>query len=313
MKFFHNFPTFSKFILVLLIGLLSFLIPLWSIKIILFIVGLFIFSTILKKGKIVFFILVFIFSIPFISIKRFSDNFFEFYNFFGNFEISSNEKYIIQPDKKQFPIYSDITIDIKNQNGVIIELVDGDSIEFPSKLNLITDNKKIEINNYGYFTKNYYFVIKIGTKGVKNLKISATKIEISGKVKLDNLILNGTAINMKNCSIESEYLNVSGTAINLSDFFRGNYAYIDGTALNFSGTFDFQQIKIDGTSINLNLNIGKLNKETVIDGTAINATINFLSDNPKILNIDGTSGVVKVKNYESATINIDGPKIILEK
>ncbi|EKF49604.1 hypothetical protein H17ap60334_04527 [Thermosipho africanus H17ap60334] len=43
MKFFNSYPTFSKLILVLVIGLLSFLIPLWTIKIILFIVGLFIF------------------------------------------------------------------------------------------------------------------------------------------------------------------------------------------------------------------------------------------------------------------------------
>ncbi|MBT1247489.1 MULTISPECIES: hypothetical protein [unclassified Thermosipho (in: thermotogales)] len=327
MNFLKKYPIFSKLLIMLLLGILSVIIPLWSIKIIIFLAGVFVFSTIIKRGAIAFIILVLIFSLPTtltIKLRPFSLN-----NFIENFSqrrLQNYQKNIIYPDTNTELFTDEVLIDMGNSN-LILEFTDGNNISYSSKLK-IEQGKTIKISTNK--RNNYSFYLKIGTESLKYLKINANNVKLSGKATLNELKINATAISFNSLDIECENLKLNGTGINIDGKINSKFFEIDGTGINIDGyisgknfnlngtginidsKINYEEIRIDGTGMNIDIKLGRKNTYTKINATTIIGSID-ISNNPAQIKILCTSGNIKIKNYKKAVLDVKGPRLTFEQ
>ncbi|ABR31206.1 hypothetical protein Tmel_1358 [Thermosipho melanesiensis BI429] len=323
MDFVKAYPITSKIIALIILGILSIVIPFWSVKIIIFVISVFLFGTILKNAAIGFIILVLIFSFPFL-LENVTINFIP--NFFNPVK-----KETINPNRITTLNYEEVSIKFENAN-LILHLIDGNNIEYPDELNITQENNKlkISINIPKTYKVNKYYVIKIGNSQLKSLKINTNSTKILGNASLENLEISSTGIDLENTNIKSSYikldgtginlrgniesniLEVDGTGININGILSGKIFKVDGTGINIKGKINYNSLVINGTGMNLNFNVGNSTDSIELSGTSINGDID-LSNSNSYFTAYGTSGNVKVKNYKNATLNVKGVKLTLEQ
>lgn len=207
------------------------------------------------------------------------------------------------------------TIDLKprvvidGKLNVDIHLVNTNSIRLADELEVrILDDEVKITNNYS----NRKYVIELGTSELRDLKIGAVAVSLSGDCQIDSIDIHGIAIDIKG-NVGADRLTLRGTAVNLSGESQGKSLNVEGTGINLKGDFKFETIKVEGTGVSVGMTISS-GRSLSIDGTGVNGTITYVGPGDFYLKVDGTGGKITLKNESEAEIHIEssGVKVVRE-
>ncbi|EGD50491.1 hypothetical protein TheetDRAFT_2700 [Thermoanaerobacter ethanolicus JW 200] len=227
---------------------------------------------------------------------------------------SSNEISDLRPHENFLPDKSisvkDIdSISIKVSSEIELELVEGDTLSYPSRLIETGDNKVLHLEEFSPI-KNSTYVIKLGTSLAKNLDIDCTSVKIIGSGNIKDIHINSveTTINADIVSENNIYINTVG--FDLNGKLKGKNLNLNTTGSNIKGELDFDKIILDATGVNIDIK-SKFNNFN-INATSLNGTLEILNtpDETGEFYIDATGGSLKIINKSKAPIDIKNSGLI---
>ncbi|MDK2814298.1 MAG: hypothetical protein PWP18_211 [Thermoanaerobacter sp.] len=224
----------------------------------------------------------------------------------SNYDLRPHENFL--PDKS-ISVKDIDSISIKVSSEIELELVEGDTLSYPSRLIETGDNKVLHLEEFSPI-KNSTYVIKLGTSLAKNLDIDCTSVKIIGSGNIKDIHINsvGTTINADIVSENNIYINTVG--FDLNGKLKGKNLNLNTTGSNIKGELDFDKIILDATGVNIDIK-SKFNNFN-INATSLNGTLEILntSDETGEFYIDATGGSLKIINKSKAPIDIKNLGII---
>lgn len=224
----------------------------------------------------------------------------------SNYDLRPHENFL--PDKS-ISVKDIDSISIKVSSEIELELVEGDTLSYPSRLIETGDNKVLHLEEFSPI-KNSTYVIKLGTSLEKNLDIDCTSVKIIGSGNIKDIHINsvGTTINADIVSENNIYINTVG--FDLNGKLKGKNLNLNTTGSNIKGELDFDKIILDATGVNIDIK-SKFNNFN-INATSLNGTLEILntSDETGEFYIDATGGSLKIINKSKAPIDIKNLGII---
>lgn len=224
----------------------------------------------------------------------------------SNYDLRPHENFL--PDKS-ISVKDIDSISIKVSSEIELELVEGDTLSYPSRLIETGDNKVLHLEEFSPI-KNSTYVIKLGTSLEKNLDIDCTSVKIIGSGNIKDIHINsvGTTINADIVSENNIYINTVG--FDLNGKLKGKNLNLNTTGSNIKGELDFDKIILDATGVNIDIK-SKFNNFN-INATSLNGTLEILntSDETGEFYIDATGGSLKIINKSKAPIDIKNSGII---
>lgn len=224
----------------------------------------------------------------------------------SNYDLRPHENFL--PDKS-ISVKDRDSISIKVSSEIELELVEGDTLSYPSRLIETGDNKVLHLEEFSPI-KNSTYVIKLGTSLAKNLDIDCTSVKIIGSGNIKDIHINsvGTTINADIVSENNIYINTVG--FDLNGKLKGKNLNLNTTGSNIKGELDFDKIILDATGVNINIK-SKFNNFN-INATSLNGTLEILNtpDETGEFYIDATGGSLKIINKSKAPIDIKNSGII---
>lgn len=224
----------------------------------------------------------------------------------SNYDLRPHENFL--PDKS-ISVKDIDSISIKVSSEIELELVEGDTLSYPSRLIETGDNKVLHLEEFSPI-KNSTYVIKLGTSLEKNLDIDCTSVKIIGSGNIKDIHINsvGTTINADIVSENNIYINTVG--FDLNGKLKGKNLNLNTTGSNIKGELDFDKIILDATGVNIDIK-SKFNNFN-INATSLNGTLEILNtpDETGEFYIDATGGSLKIINKSKAPIDIKNLGII---
>ncbi|EIV99149.1 hypothetical protein ThesiDRAFT1_0099 [Thermoanaerobacter siderophilus SR4] len=224
----------------------------------------------------------------------------------SNYDLRPHENFL--PDKS-ISVKDIDSISIKVSSEIELELVEGDTLSYSSRLIETGDNKVLHLEEFSPI-KNSTYVIKLGTSLEKNLDIDCTSVKIIGSGNIKDIHINsvGTTINADIVSENNIYINTVG--FDLNGKLKGKNLNLNTTGSNIKGELDFDKIILDATGVNIDIK-SKFNNFN-INATSLNGTLEILntSDETGEFYIDATGGSLKIINKSKAPIDIKNSGII---
>lgn len=224
----------------------------------------------------------------------------------SNYDLRPHENFL--PDKS-ISVKDIDSISIKVSSEIELELVEGDTLSYPSRLIETGDNKVLHLEEFSPI-KNSTYVIKLGTSLAKNLDIDCTSVKIIGSGNIKDIHINsvGTTINADIVSENNIYINTVG--FDLNGKLKGKNLNLNTTGSNIKGELDFDKIILDATGVNIDIK-SKFNNFN-INATSLNGTLEILNtpDETGEFYIDATGGSLKIINKSKAPIDIKNLGII---
>lgn len=224
----------------------------------------------------------------------------------SNYDLRPHENFL--PDKS-ISVKDIDSISIKVSSEIELELVEGDTLSYPSRLIETGDNKVLHLEEFSPI-KNSTYVIKLGTSLEKNLDIDCTSVKIIGSGNIKDIHINsvGTTINADIVSENNIYINTVG--FDLNGKLKGKNLNLNTTGSNIKGELDFDKIILDATGVNIDIK-SKFNNFN-INATSLNGTLEILNtpDETGEFYIDATGGSLKIINKSKAPIDIKNSGII---
>ncbi|ABY91687.1 MAG: hypothetical protein AB2462_04655 [Thermoanaerobacter sp.] len=224
----------------------------------------------------------------------------------SNYDLRPHENFL--PDKS-ISVKDIDSISIKVSSEIELELVEGDTLSYSSRLIETGDNKVLHLEEFSPI-KNSTYVIKLGTSLEKNLDIDCTSVKIIGSGNIKDIHINsvGTTINADIVSENNIYINTVG--FDLNGKLKGKNLNLNTTGSNIKGELDFDKIILDATGVNIDIK-SKFNNFN-INATSLNGTLEILntSDETGEFYIDATGGSLKIINKSKAPIDIKNLGII---
>ncbi|ABY95486.1 MULTISPECIES: hypothetical protein [Thermoanaerobacter] len=224
----------------------------------------------------------------------------------SNYDLRPHENFL--PDKS-ISVKDIDSISIKVSSEIELELVEGDTLSYPSRLIETGDNKVLHLEEFSPI-KNSTYVIKLGTSLAKNLDIDCTSVKIIGSGNIKDIHINsvGTTINADIVSENNIYINTVG--FDLNGKLKGKNLNLNTTGSNIKGELDFDKIILDATGVNIDIK-SKFNNFN-INATSLNGTLEILNtpDETGEFYIDATGGSLKIINKSKAPIDIKNSGII---
>ncbi|MFN4190499.1 MAG: hypothetical protein ACK4E2_05865 [Pseudothermotoga sp.] len=301
MEWIRQSKFFQASLIVAILGILGWLSPFVPLKIVFAFVAIMILAFTFKNyvrhmaGFVVLAIVIFllpaainsysdlVFNLPFVSLSK---------------EVVPSRTIDVKP---RVVIEGDLSVDIR--------FIDSNTMRLADELDVKISEDEVRITtNYS----NRKYIIELGTTVLRDLKIDAVAISLSGDCQIDSIDVDGTAINI-NGEIGADRLTLRGTGVNLSGELHGKSLYVEGIGVNLKGEFKFETIRIDGTGISVGMTIPS-GKSLSIDGTGVNGIVTYAGHNDFYLKVDGTGGKITLRNQSKADIRIDssGVKIVRE-
>lgn len=224
----------------------------------------------------------------------------------SNYDLRPHENFL--PDKS-ISVKDIDSISIKVSSEIELELVEGDTLSYSSRLIETGDNKVLHLEEFSPI-KNSTYVIKLGASLEKNLDIDCTSVKIIGSGNIKDIHINsvGTTINADIVSENNIYINTVG--FDLNGKLKGKNLNLNTTGSNIKGELDFDKIILDATGVNIDIK-SKFNNFN-INATSLNGTLEILntSDETGEFYIDATGGSLKIINKSKAPIDIKNLGII---
>ncbi|HAA64660.1 MAG TPA: hypothetical protein DCE04_05595 [Thermoanaerobacter sp.] len=224
----------------------------------------------------------------------------------SNYDLRPHENFL--PDKS-ISVKDIDSISVKVSSEIELELVEGDTLSYSSRLIETGDNKVLHLEEFSPI-KNSTYVIKLGTSLEKNLDIDCTSVKIIGSGNIKDIHINsvGTTINADIVSENNIYINTVG--FDLNGKLKGKNLNLNTTGSNIKGELDFDKIILDATGVNIDIK-SKFNNFN-INATSLNGTLEILntSDETGEFYIDATGGSLKIINKSKAPIDIKNLGII---
>ncbi|MFN3283118.1 MAG: hypothetical protein ACK40Q_02640 [Pseudothermotoga sp.] len=308
MEWIRQSKFFQASLIVAILGILGWLSPFVPLKIVLAFVAIMILAFTFKNyvrhmaGFVVLAIVIFL--VP-AAINSYSDLVLPIFQNILNLPFVSLSKEVVPSRtidlKPRVVIDGDLSVDIR--------FIDSNTMRLADELDVKISEDEVRITtNYS----NRKYIIELGTTGLRDLKIDAVAISLSGDCQIDSIDVDGTAINI-NGKIGANRMTLRGTGVNLSGELHGKSLYVEGTGVNLKGEFKFETIRIDGTGISVGMTIPS-GRSLSIDGTGVNGIVTYVGQNDFYLKVDGTGGKITLRNQSKADIRIDssGVKIVRE-
>ncbi|KUK35299.1 MAG: Uncharacterized protein XD65_0370 [Caldanaerobacter subterraneus] len=224
----------------------------------------------------------------------------------SNYDLRPHENFL--PDKS-ISVKDIDSISVKVSSEIELELVEGDTLSYSSRLIETGDNKVLHLEEFSPI-KNSTYVIKLGTSLEKNLDIDCTSVKIIGSGNIKDIHINsvGTTINADIVSENNIYINTVG--FDLNGKLKGKNLNLNTTGSNIKGELDFDKIILDATGVNIDIK-SKFNNFN-INATSLNGTLEILNtpDETGEFYIDATGGSLKIINKSKAPIDIKNLGII---
>jgi len=215
----------------------------------------------------------------------------------------NNYKKSLLPDKNiLLENIDEITIDISS--GVDLELTNKeDNVYLPSDLKTELAGNHLIISDESA-KKDTTYVIKLGTKKFKNLKISCSGLKLSGNGNVKNLSIDSSGTYVYGKVYSQDTIEIDCSGLMISGDLQGKILKINSSGAEIRSNFDFDKIEIDSTGTNLR--VSARFEDFDISSTGFNGSIEVLnsSDEKGSLKIDATGGIASVSNSQKAPIDI---------
>lgn len=186
--------------------------------------------------------------------------------------------------------------------GIDLELIDDeDTIYFPSVLKTKVSGKTLKV-----FDRNTEFnttyEIKLGTKSLRDVKVSCRGLKIRGNGKFKNLAINSTGSFIQGQIEATNDISIDCAGFDLRADLKGKTLKIDSSGTNINSQLIFDKIEID--SAGLNIRAKARFEDFDINAAGLSGSIDILnSENEKgVLNIEATGGIIKINNPYNAPV-----------
>ncbi|ADQ40462.1 hypothetical protein Calkr_0948 [Caldicellulosiruptor acetigenus I77R1B] len=186
--------------------------------------------------------------------------------------------------------------------GIDLELIDDeDTIYFPSVLKTKVSGKTLKVFNKNT-ESNTTYEIKLGTKSLRDVKVSCRGLKIRGNGKFKNLAINSTGSFIQGQIEATNDISIDCAGFDLRADLKGKTLKIDSSGTNINSQLIFDKIEID--SAGLNIRAKARFEDFDINAAGLSGSIDILnSENEKgVLNIEATGGIIKINNPYNAPV-----------
>ncbi len=313
-----QYQTVMKILIAGVLGLAAVLVPVVAVKFLLSLAAVIVLSLCLKKFAwvpIVFFILFIMLPVGFFTVARINAPFMMHQNWFRNiFNYSYDWRspgvgtwggwsFSGTRTTNHTRLMPDKLIDAEEQLifrglGLEIEFVTGFSgIKLPGTMQTRRSGGTLTISMPDSW-QNTTAVIQVGTgSSISSVEVQSAFLRLRGRVELERMILNCTALEMSADVTVRGNLMIRGASASVSGTYFVNCFFTEGvTALNVDAWFESESIRITGSAAaNMKLELSEV-KDFFVSGSAISANIKYLDkwEGVRRLTVEGMAGDVLV-------------------
>lgn len=193
-------------------------------------------------------------------------------------------------------------IEITCSSGVDLEFTnDGDIIYFPSKLKAKVSGETLKIFDINAKPHTTY-EIKLGTKFLRDVKLSCAGLKIKGEGNFKNLTIDSSGSFIRGQIKATNDISIDCLGLELKADLNGKTLKIGSSGADISSQMMCDKVEIDSAALNIRAK-AKF-KDFYISTTVLNGSIDILNGEQEkgVLNIEATGGVVKLDNLYNAPV-----------